>query len=95
MIRTGNDIINRLAPPAIGRLVGAGSESYNQVFECAKDNKIPRLTPGVTEMNCPVLLYRIIHKDIECSRDQFGQPTELGKGNAQVLMAARVICLRA
>ncbi len=44
-------------------------------------------------MNFPVVVNFIIHKDIERGRDQFVGAIELGKGLAQVLMAAgMVIC---
>ena len=42
-------------------------------------------------MNCPVVINFIIHKDIESGRDQFVRELKLGKGLAQVLMAAGMI----
>jgi len=42
-------------------------------------------------MNCSVVVNFIIHKDIERGRDQFGGARKLGKGLAQVLMAAGMI----
>lgn len=42
-------------------------------------------------MNCPVVVNFIIHKDIERGRDQLVGEFKLGKGLAQVLMAAGMI----
>lgn len=91
---TRNTVLNSLTTPTISRGVRAGGESDDQILAGSKDHTISLFIAWTTEMQVPILVNFIMHKNIKCCRDQFHGSMILSKGLAQILVTARMILVR-